>query len=553
MLTTLKQFMNHSARSRQILTVLVKYGLANWIKNTDPEFIKSVFVDDSGQQLASLSLAIRLRLAFSELGTAFIKLGQILSTRADLVGQEIADELAKLQADTPADTQAQVISTIEAEFGQPFDALFSEFDFIPLASASVGQVHRAVTLDGLDVVVKVQHSGIERKITADVEILKMLATLVEQYHKDLKLYQPSKLIVEFTKSLMNELDYVKEARSMQRASVYFASNTQVHIPEVYRDLSGKHVLVMERLKGTHIADIEQLTANNIDTQQIAELGIKVYLDMIFDLGFFHADPHPGNIWILESKQLGILDWGMTAKLTQAIQLRFQHLLMALAEKDAAELTYQIIQLCQTPAHLDKTLLEQDVTDFVQDYLDIDINEMVLVDVLNEFIRIIHHHKLLIPTEVSMLLRVLIMLEGTSKQLDNQISVIDAIQPYAMKMKLAQLSPQQVFKQAVASSTRWQRVVNQLPDQIEQVTDQITNGQFDINLNHRHLDSIINRLVYGVLGGAVFVGGCMILSSGVPPLYHGVSIIGLGITGLGSFLVGRLLFAINRSGNLSNKD
>ncbi|ARD23583.1 ABC1 kinase family protein [Shewanella japonica] len=552
MLTNVKQFMNHSARSRQILTVLVKYGLANWVKEGNPEFIKSVFVNESGQQLASLSIAVRLRLAFSELGTAFIKLGQILSTRADLVGQEIADELTKLQSDTPADNKQQIISTIEAEFGRSFDTLFQSFCFDALASASVGQVHKAVTVDGQDVVVKVQHAGIEDKIVADVEILKMLASLVEQYNKELRLYQPTKLIIEFTKSLMNELDYVKEARSMQRASAYFSDNSKVHIPHVYRDISGKHVLVMECLKGFSVADGDKLNAAEVDTRALAETGIKVYLDMIFDLGFFHADPHPGNIWVLESGQLGILDWGMTAKLTQAVQLRFQHLLVALADKDPAELTYHIIKLCQAQPKLDKVLLEKDVSDFVQDFLEVDINEVPLVAVLNEFIRIIHHHKLVIPTEVSMLLRVLIMLEGASKQLDSSISVGDAIRPYAIKMKLAQLSPQYMFKQTMASSNRWQRVINTLPEQIELLTQQINNGRFDINLNHRSLDTIINRLVYGVLSGAIFLGGCMVLSSGVPPLYEGVSIIGLGITAAGSLLVGRLLLAISRSGNLSKK-
>ncbi|WP_394496621.1 ABC1 kinase family protein [Shewanella sp. ENK2] len=552
MLTNVKQFMNHSARSRQILTVLVKYGLANWVKEGNPEFIKSVFVNESGQQLASLSIAVRLRLAFSELGTAFIKLGQILSTRADLVGQEIADELTKLQSDTPADNKQQIISTIEAEFGRSFDTLFQSFSFEALASASVGQVHKAVTVDGQDVVVKVQHAGIEDKIVADVEILKMLASLVEQYNKELRLYQPTKLIIEFTKSLMNELDYVKEARSMQRASAYFSDNSKVHIPHVYRDISGKHVLVMECLKGFSVADGDKLNAAEVDTRALAETGLKVYLDMIFDLGFFHADPHPGNIWVLESGQLGILDWGMTAKLTQAVQLRFQHLLVALADKDPAELTYHIIKLCQAQPKLDKVLLEKDVSDFVQDFLEVDINEVPLVAVLNEFIRIIHHHKLVIPTEVSMLLRVLIMLEGASKQLDSSISVGDAIRPYAIKMKLAQLSPQYMFKQTMASSNRWQRVINTLPEQIELLTQQINNGRFDINLNHLSLDTIINRLVYGVLSGAIFLGGCMVLSSGVPPLYEGVSIIGLGITAAGSLLVGRLLLAISRSGNLSKK-
>ncbi|WP_285163804.1 ABC1 kinase family protein [Shewanella goraebulensis] len=550
-LSDIKQLMNHSERSRQIITVLVKYGLANWIKEHNPEFIKSVFVGDSGQRLVSLSFAVRLRLAFSELGTTFIKLGQILSTRADLVGQEVADELTRLQADTPADSQDLVIQTIESEFEHSFDGIFSEFSFTPLASASVGQVHQATTVDGQEVVVKVQHAGIEDKILADLEILKRLMPLAEVYQKELKFYQPSRLIAEFTKTLLNELDYVKEARSMQRASSFFSNNPDVHIPEVYRQYSSKRVLVMECLKGESIAKLQTHQAE-CDANKIATTGVKVYLDMIFELGFFHADPHPGNIWLLENNQLGILDWGMTARLSQGIQQRLQHLLIALAEKDAAELTYQVIQICQAQPQLDKVILEKDIGEFVYEYLEVEMNEVALVEVLTEFIRIIKHHKLVIPTEISMLIRVLIMLEGMSKQIDSSISLADAISPYALKMKAAQFAPKNVLKQTIASSTRWQRIINKLPEDIELLTQKITNDHFNINLNHRNLDTIINRLVYGVLSGAIFLGGCMVLSSKVPPLYEGVSIIGFGITAIGSWLAAKLLLAVWRSGDLSNK-
>ncbi|WP_144211802.1 ABC1 kinase family protein [Shewanella donghaensis] len=551
-LSDIKQLINHSERSRQIITVLVKYGLANWIKENNPEFIKSVFVDDTGKQLVSLSFAVRLRLAFGELGTTFIKLGQILSTRADLVGQEVADELTRLQADTPADSQDLVIQTIESEFEPSFDEMFSEFCFTPLASASIGQVHQATTVDGQEVVLKVQHAGIEDKILADVEILKRLMPLAEMYQKELKFYQPSRLIAEFTKMLLNELDYVKEARSMQRASSFFSQNADVHIPEVYRQYSSKRVLVMECLKGDSITKAQLHKHEGADTSKLATTGIKVYLDMIFELGFFHADPHPGNIWRLENNQLGILDWGMTARLSQSIQQRLQHLLIAIAEKAPAELTYQVIQLCQAQPQLDKVLLEKDISEFVYEYLDVEMNEVKLVEVLTEFVRIIKQHKLVIPTEISMLIRVLIMLEGLSKQIDNNISLADAISPYAFKMKAAQFAPKNVLKQTVASSIRWQRIINKLPEDIEQLTQKVSNGQFDINLNHRSLDTIINRLVYGVLSGAIFLGGCMVLSSEVPPLYEGVSIIGFGITAIGSWLAGKLLLAVGRSGDLSKK-
>ncbi|MEH6453839.1 MAG: AarF/UbiB family protein, partial [Psychromonas sp.] len=219
------QFKNNASRFHTIISILTKYGLANWIKKEDPTFLKGLVINSQGDSLAGLSVEVRLRMAFTELGTTFIKLGQILSTRADIVGPEIATELCKLQSDTPIDSPAQVTQMIESTLGESINTLFAEFDFSPLGSASIGQVHKAKLHDGTEVVVKVQHSDIEDKIKADIEILALLANLSEKYDNELRLYQPKSLIEDFSNSLLKELDYGKELRNMNVFAQNFADNS----------------------------------------------------------------------------------------------------------------------------------------------------------------------------------------------------------------------------------------------------------------------------------------------------------------------------------------
>ncbi len=246
-----------------------------------------------------MSPEVRLRMALTELGTTFIKLGQILSTRADLIGPDMAEELTKLQADVPPDDPEVVGQTVENELGRPLEALFAEFELEAMGSASIGQVHRAKLLSRETVVVKVQHTGIEPIVMNDLEILKALAELAERYDPDLRLFQPRATVADFSRNLIRELDFRRELRSMRQFKLNFADNNWLHIPASYPELSSKRVLTMEMLVGFSIAKTDKLAEENIDTNNLAQQGANMYLEMIFRDRFFHADPHPGNIWVLK--------------------------------------------------------------------------------------------------------------------------------------------------------------------------------------------------------------------------------------------------------------
>ena len=552
-ISRLSQFSSNATRFREIVMVLGKYGLANWVREKDPEFIKKYFTDKDGIRLIEEPLPVRIRMALIRLGTTFIKLGQILSTRADLVGADIAEELCKLQADTPADSKKQVIQTLESELGRPFTEVFSEFDFDPLGSASIGQVHKARLHDGHIVVVKIQHEGIEKKIIADMEILASLARLAEKYDPELRLYQPQNIVDEFSRNLLQELDYVRELRSMELFTRNFSENDSVHIPVGYGEFSSKRVLVMEMLEGISIGDAEKLQSCDCDTKILARNGANMYLNMVFRDSFFHADPHPGNIWVLSDCRIGLLDCGMVARLSEELHDSLESILLAATEKDSVELTDQVIRICTLPQDFDRKSLQADIEDFLSEYADTSMKELDIAVILNTLTEIIRHHHLVMPTGISMLIRVLVMLEGTSRLLDRDFSLSELIGPYTHKMVARRFAPKRFARRAGKSFKAWDRVMTILPRHLEDALNKIQQGRFDVHLEHRHLDAVVNRMVYGILSGAVFLGGCMVLSSGIPPLIKGVSLIGAVILSIGCFLGFRLLRAVTRSGDLVEEE
>ena len=312
-ISSFPQIYRNSTRMLDVGTVLGKYGLANWLSRLDIRFGQDLFKSADGEILTRYSPAERIRLALTELGPTFIKLGQVLSTRPDLVGVALADELQHLQEEAPADSPKTVRTTIAEELGQPVDELFAEFDEQPLASASIGQVHCARLPSGQPVVIKVQHAGIEQKVRVDLDILAGLADLAENI-PEFKNYRPRATVAEFQRTLLRELDFGREERHMQEFAHNFADDPRVRIPRTYPDLTTGRVLTMERLEGIKLTERARLAASNWDLVETARRGAELYIEMIFTHGFYHADPHPGNLVVLEGNVIGLLDYGMVGRI-----------------------------------------------------------------------------------------------------------------------------------------------------------------------------------------------------------------------------------------------
>lgn len=560
-ITSIPHIYRNVRRWTEILSVLSRYGLADWISRLNIDFVKDQLKDREGEALARQTPEKRIRLALAELGPTFIKLGQLLSTRPDVVGGKLAEELSHLQAAVPADPPDVVRDTIESELGQPIEELFSEFEDVPIASASIGQVHGARLKTGEAVVVKVQHSDIENIVREDLDVLAGLALLAERV-PELAPYRPTSTVAEMGRILRRELDFGREERNLQLFQTRFAHNPTIRIPTPYTDLCTGRVLTMERIDGIKLTQRQRLLAEGFDLEEIARRGARLYLDMIFTDGFYHADPHPGNIVLLPGNCIGLLDFGMVGRVEEGLREAIEGMLLAITHRDVALLTSLIKRVGDTPPELDERALSVDLAEFVGDYANQSLDQFDLSGALRDMTEIIHRYRIMLPPQAALLLKTLVTLEGTTKLLSPSISLLELLQPLHRRIVLRRMSPQRQLRKFMRIYMEAEHLAEILPRRLTDILDQVQAGKFDVHLDHRGLEPSVNRLVLGLLTSALFLGSAVLLSSEVPPLlfpensylgFHRISL--LGITGgVVSVMMGlRLLRAIYKSGHLDRHD
>jgi len=539
-------------RAGEIIGVLAKYGLADWVKGFNYSWVQDRIKSIDGQSIPDLKVEERVRLAFTELGTTFIKLGQMLSTRPDLVGPEMAQELAQLQTATPADPPDSVRATIEAEFGKPLSNLFVHFKHAQLASASIAQVHLARLHSGEHVVVKVQHAGIADKIMPDLDILAGLAELAEKHASQIRPYQPVAVVRQFRRTLLRELDFTVERRNLEEFTEHFAQDDTVHFPRAYAEFSTRRVLTMERLEGILGTDSKALVASGVDLDEFARRGANMYLQMIFRDAFYHADPHPGNLMLLPGGVVGVLDCGMTGRLDEELAEGLDEMLMAIVNRNPMDLGDIILRLGSAPAGTPRDQLRADLTDFVSDYVGQSIQEMDLGGALNSLFEIIRRYNITLPPPLSLLLRTLVELEGTAQRLSPEFSLAEVIQPFYTTMVRKRLSVRGFLGRVQHAFHDWERLAQSLPRDLGDALKRMREGTFSIHLEVRHIDPVINRLVLGVMTAALFVSSALLWSMKAPPTVAGVSVFGSAGYLTAAYLGWRLLRAIKKSGDINSK-
>lgn len=546
MISGVSNFRGNVRRVDEIVRVLAKYGLADWVSDSTPGFIRRRFVTSDGIAVTDYPVEVRIRLALTELGTTFVKLGQMLSTRADLVGPELAAELTSLQADAPADPPDLVRATIQSELGAPPEAIFAWFDENALASASVGQVHLARLADGAEVVVKVQHAGIEGKVRSDLNLLATVAQLAETNSKELARYRPTDTVAEFSRSLLRELDFHVELNNLLRFSQNFAKGPRVHIPAVFPALSSRRVLTMERLEGYSIAQLERMAADGVDRVAFADLFANTMLQMIFRDGFYHADPHPGNIFVTPGGRLGLLDCGKIGRVDEQTRDDFIAIVAAFLTGDVEALTDQLIELCDTPPDLNRSAYRADVAEFVGEFGESLQGGLDLGAAFEAMFAIIRKHHLVVPSRVNMLLLVIVQIEGTARLLDPDFDLTDALQSYGADLLRRRFSPQQLQKELLRTARDWRHLLRTLPRDTAMVLERIQRGDLQIRVQQQGLQAPLNRLTYGILVAALLLGSTLLWALAAPPALWGVSIFGVMGTALGLALGAHLLYLIWRA-------
>ncbi|SPE60353.1 Ubiquinone biosynthesis protein AarF [Verrucomicrobia bacterium] len=551
-IAALTRLERNAHRVSEIIGVLAKYGLADLFKGWHYAWIQDRIQSFDGHHIPDLKFEERVRLAFTELGTAFIKLGQVLGTRPDLVGPEMARELARLQTAAPADPPDTVRKLIETELGQTPETLFAQFEDKPMASASIAQVHRARLPGGEDVVIKVQHTGILERMMPDLDILASLAELAEKHAPQVRPYQPSAVVRQFHHTLLRELDFTFERRNLEEFAAHFADDPTVHFPRPYPKFSTRRVLTMDRLDGILGTDSTALAASGANLNEFARCGATMYLQMIFRDGFYHADPHPGNLMLLGGGGVGVLDCGMIGRLDEDLAEGIEDMLMAVVNHNSTDLAEILSRLGSAPPGIPRDELRADLADFVADYTGQPIQEMDLSGALNGLFEIIRRYTITLPSRLSLLLRTLVELEGTAQQLSPEFSLADVIRPFYTSMVRRRLSPKRLLGRMQHAYRDWERLAESLPRYLGDFLTRARDGTFSVHLEHRHLDPIINRLVLGVMSASLFVGSSQLWSMRAPPTLAGVSVFGGAGYLLAIYLGWRLLRAIKKSGDINSQ-
>jgi ubiquinone biosynthesis protein len=545
----LDRLKKNGRRAAEIASVLAKYGLADGLRWLDVDWIQDRLRSRDGQRLQDQPLEARIRLALLDLGTTFIKLGQVLSTRPDLVGAELATELAQLQAQTTPDPPEVARATVVAALGRPPEELFAAFAPEAFASASIAQVHAARLHDGREVVVKILRAAVRTSAEADLEILEAIARLAERHATWLRAYQPLAVARQFRRTLQRELDFTYERRNLDTFAQRFADDATVRFPASVPEFSAKSVLTMERLDGIAAADAEALRASGCDLAEFARRGASLWLRMIFRDSVYHADPHPGNLLLLPGGVVGVLDCGMVGRIDQGLRQQVEAMLFAAVEQDAGELAEIVLRLGKAPIDTDRTALTTELDEFLADYIGHSLHDLDVGAALQNLFDLVRRYHIVLPAPLSLLLRTLLVLDGTSRALDRDFSLAELIEPFYVAALRRRASPRAVLRRLRRTWRDWDRLFDALPRDLRDVLGRLREGSLRMRLEHGHLDAVLNRLTLGILVAALVLGGSALWASAAPPQLGGVSVLALLLYLLAAWLGWRLLRAIRRSGEL----
>ena len=560
MLSGITQKIHNIQRLRQILQVLVKYGFGYIVDRLHIEQniigrrfvkLKSIKKLDVFNQPAP----VRARKVLEELGPTFIKLGQILSTRPDLIPLEFCKEFEKLQDKAPAIEYEKVKAQIENEIKQPIDKIFNNFSSQPVAAASLAEVHLAELKTGEKVVVKVQRPDIRRMITADLEILYGLAKLAEKHIKESRVYDPVGVVEEFKKTILKEIDFNVEANNIERFRRNFKDDDIVYVPEVFRDLSTAKILTIERIEGIKVSDIEKIEESGLDRKQIAINGANAVLKQIFIHGFFHADPHPGNIFVLDNNRIAFVDYGMVGRLDEETKVQFASILTAVVERDVSGVIESLIAT-GVVEEADVKRLSLDLEELMDRYYGIPLKELEMGQFLMDAINVVSQNKIKIPPSLFLLSKALITIEGVGRKLDPEFNVAIHIKPFVGKLVREKYSPKRIAKELRRFAKELYVFASSFPKDLSLIFNKIKKGNLKVEFEHKGLENLIsqmdkvsNRIAFSVIIAALIIGSSIIMQTNKGPLFLGFPVLGIfgfliaGILGLW------LVIAILRSGRL----
>ncbi len=550
----------HLNRYHRILRVLFKYGFEDLVERLHlDQYLESglrMINRKQREQVHRYSRPERLRMALEELGPTFVKLGQLLSTRPDFVSPDYLDELARLQDKVPSFSYREVIAIFQEEVGKSPEDIFAFFDKTPLAAASISQVHRARLADGTVVVVKVQRPGIENIIAVDLEILAHIAGLMEEHLEEIQGHRPTAVVHEFAGTLSREIDFTAELNNMQRFARQFAGNPDTYVPAVYPELSSGRLLVMEYIDGIKAGDLSSLGDQGYDLCVIAQRGANLIMEQIFVHGFFHADPHPGNILVMRGCVICFIDFGQMGRLSLKDREDFTDLILDIIVGNERKVTNGVLKITIHYKELDKDALARDLGDFIDQYVGRPLGDIAADRLLADILALAARHGLALRPNLYLMMKALATVEGLGLRLDPDLELITLAGPFMLRIKRDQFRPERLAEEVRETGSEYLSLFRNFPEYFYTIVKQFKEGRIRVEFEHRglhvlglSLDRISNRIAFAIVLAAQIIGSSLIVLSGIPPKWYGIPIIGI----IGFLVAGMmgfwLLLSIIRHGRM----
>lgn len=483
---TVRKAVKNAGRLREILGAATRFGFGTLVARLPLAAYKDKAPGDSTEQLQREPLPARLRMLFEGLGPTFIKVGQILAGRPDLIPAEIVREFERLQDRTTPVSFAQLKPVLEGELDRPLAECFSSFDTEPLATASIAQVHAARTLEGDDVVVKIRKPDVERLLEQDMEILEFLAGLLERYIPELRPFRPSEIVQEFKRSLLAETDFRMEANNIRRFRENFASSAFLVIPKVYTDLSSDHVITMERLRGVPLRDLEAVRAMGVDPRELLRGGMDAFFQSVMSDGLFHADPHAGNIIAMPDGRMGLIDFGSVGRLSQRSKDAIINMFLALVTEDYDALMLEYLDLSppvngsRSTTNIER--IQREVAALMSPYHGLPLAEIPAGRVLMDATRVAFRHQVSLPRDLVLVFKAIMTLEGIGRSLDPDFDLLGAASKYSRILIKERYNPTRLLKDALFLTRDLSRLVKTAPRQLGEALRQLESGELTLNHN-----------------------------------------------------------------------
>jgi len=506
--------------------------------------------------LSRYSSAERMRMALEELGPTFVKLGQILSTRPDIIPAAFVVEFEKLQDHVASFSFDDLRAQIESELGASVEELFEVIDHDPLAAASIAQVHRARLKSGEEVVVKVRRPGVVKLVESDISAMMALAQLAERHISGSELYEPVAVMREFARTIRREMDFSREGHTIEKFRDNFKSTHWMHFPHVYWSHSSRGVLTMEYIDGIKVSDLTSLQKAGLDRKVIAQRGADAFLEMVLKHGFFHGDPHPGNVFILPENRICLLDYGIVGRIDESLTSFLSDIIIAIVNRDMDQVISLLLFAGDISDSLDIRSLKRDLSHFVDGYYEVPLSDIEVGRMLLEFIEIITLYNIRIQPDLMLLAKSLVIVEGMGRSLNPDFDMVEHVRPFMEKALRRKMSPKNIYKDLSMVLSSYTSLARNLPRDLKEIINRLNRNKFKIDLEHRGLDKFnadfdrsMNRLSSSLILAALIIGSSIIMQTEKGPQFLGFPVLafmGYVVAGLlGLWLV----YAIIRSGRM----